>query len=127
MSRQRGPFDWNLVESLAKLEATETFVAERLLAANNEEINASSIVAKVKTLQRRIRERFDCSYVQYREKNKEYRRIMLRGWQWKAAEQLNPTILIWLGKQYLGQTDKQQVELTKEDSKLEIVITKDDE
>jgi len=31
----------------------------------------------------------------------------LRRAQWKAAtEKLNPTMLVWCGKQYLGQTDK---------------------
>ena len=33
-------------------------------------------------------------------------RIMLRRWQWKAAEGGNVAMLIWLGKQYLGQSDK---------------------
>lgn len=30
----------------------------------------------------------------------------LREWQFNAAKKGNPAILIWLGKQYLGQTDK---------------------
>ena len=34
----------------------------------------------------------------------------LRRSQYKAALAGNPTMLIWLGKQYLGQSDKQQVE-----------------
>jgi hypothetical protein len=29
--------------------------------------------------------------------------------QFKAAEAGNPTMLIWLGKQYLGQSDKQDL------------------
>lgn len=33
------------------------------------------------------------------------KRIALRKLQWKAAENLNPTMLIWLGKQDLDQTD----------------------
>lgn len=35
-------------------------------------------------------------------------KVSLRRMQWRAAEN-NVTMLIWLGKQYLGQTDKQAV------------------
>lgn len=35
----------------------------------------------------------------------------LRRMQWKQAEK-NPTMAIWLGKQYLGQKDKQEIEST---------------
>ncbi len=34
------------------------------------------------------------------------RRTKLREWQWNAAENGNTAMLIWLGKQHLGQTDK---------------------
>lgn len=33
-------------------------------------------------------------------------KISLRRLQWKAAEKGNSALLVWLGKQYLGQTDK---------------------
>jgi len=47
----------------------------------------------------------------------------LRRMQWKGAESGNPTMLVWLGKQYLGQADKQ--ELTgKDGNELTIKITK---
>ncbi len=105
MARPRSEFDWSLVESLAILEASESFVAERLLAKENEEINAKSIQAKIKLIQRRIEERFNCSFVQYRTQKQEARKIQLRGWQWKAAEKGNPALLIWLGKNYLNQSD----------------------
>jgi len=39
-------------------------------------------------------------------KGKERGRTRLRRLQWQAAEKGNPTLLIWLGKQYLGQSDK---------------------
>ena len=31
--------------------------------------------------------------------------------QWKAAQEGNATMLIWLGKQYLGQKDRQEISL----------------
>ena len=36
-------------------------------------------------------------------------RTSLRRAQWKAAHDGNPTMLIWLGKQMLGQRDKQEI------------------
>jgi hypothetical protein len=36
-------------------------------------------------------------------------RMSLRRKQWKAAEDGNTTMLVWLGKQYLGQSDKSEV------------------
>lgn len=38
----------------------------------------------------------------------------LRRRQFKAAESGNPTMLVWLGKQYLGQADKQEIAQTVE-------------
>lgn len=56
----------------------------------------------------------------------------LRRRQFKAAMDGNPTMLVWLGKQYLGQTDKQEiaasvtanVEVTDARSKLEHLVTR---
>ena len=44
-------------------------------------------------------------------------KMSLRRWQFKMAEK-NPTMAIWLGKQYLGQTEKQDVaiNLVEDDS-----------
>jgi hypothetical protein len=36
-------------------------------------------------------------------------RASLRRAQWKAAQKGNPTMLIWLGKQYLGQRDRPEM------------------
>lgn len=106
VGRPRGDFDWHLVESLAMHEASELFVAERLLAKDNVEINKKTLAAKVKLIQRRILERFDLNYVQYREQKLEGQKIKLRSWQWKAAEKGNVAMLIWLGKQYLAQRER---------------------
>lgn len=103
--RPRDEFDWHLVESLAMLETTEAFIAERLILKDGDEVNAKSIQAKIKIIQRRITERYMCSFVQFRQQRLESRRLQLRQWQWKAAEKGNTAMLIWLGKQYLNQSD----------------------
>lgn len=41
-------------------------------------------------------------------------KISLRRYQFSMAEK-NPTMAIWLGKQYLGQTDKQEVSVSSQD------------
>lgn len=38
------------------------------------------------------------------------RKVRLRQMQWKACKTGNTALLIWLGKQMLSQTDKQEVE-----------------
>lgn len=108
MARPEVPFDWHLVESLMEEEASESYIAERLLIGEKQEVNKKSITAKIKLLQRRIKKRFGCSFVQFREQKLEGKRIRLRKWQWRAAERGNTAMMIWLGKQYLDQTDKRK-------------------
>ena len=57
---------------------------------------------------------------------REYGKSSLRRSQWLLAQK-NPTLSIWLGKQYLNQTDKVETSLTQ-DSKITIVnsLEKDD-
>ena len=49
------------------------------------------------------------SYSQFMTKGKDSGKIWLRKLQWNAAEKGNVPMLIWLGKQVLGQTDKQEL------------------
>ena len=45
------------------------------------------------------------------ERGRENMRIKLRQLQWKTAEQGSNAMLIFLGKQYLGQSDRNELEL----------------
>ena len=53
------------------------------------------------------------SYSEFLTKGRDKGKIRLRQLQWKAAEAGSHTMLIWLGKQILGQSDKQELELIK--------------
>ena len=53
------------------------------------------------------------SYSEYLTKGRDKGKIRLRQLQWNAAEAGSHTMLIWLGKQILNQSDKQELELTK--------------
>lgn len=63
------------------------------------------------TVERRIKEEFNMTFGEYvQEKHNGFAKPKIRGLQWKAAENGNTSMLIWLGKQYLGQTDKQEIQ-----------------
>ena len=62
---------------------------------------------------REIASFFDCSettltrnYGDFLTKGREKGKIRLRQLQWRAAERGNTSMLIWLGKQVLGQSEK---------------------
>ena len=50
------------------------------------------------------------SYSEFLTKGREKGKIRLRQLQWRQAERGNTSMLIWLGKQVLGQTDKTEVD-----------------
>jgi hypothetical protein len=84
--------DFDAVKRLAAVMATD------------EEI-ASYFGCSVDTLTRRGEE-----YRQAKEAGRQAGALNLRRYQIEAAKAKNPTMLIWLGKQYLGQKDKTEVE-----------------
>ena len=49
------------------------------------------------------------NYSEFLVKGRDKGKIRLRQLQWRAAEKGSHTILIWLGKQILGQTDRTEV------------------
>jgi len=85
--RPKIPIDYNLVEKLAGIQCTQQEIA-------------SIIGVHVDTLQR------DAEFCTIYKKAAEDRKASLRRMQWAAAETGNITMQIWLGKQYLNQSDK---------------------
>lgn len=53
------------------------------------------------------------SFSAYYEQKAEKGKISLRRQQWQLALKGDKTMLIWLGKQHLGQNEKTQIELAK--------------
>ena len=53
------------------------------------------------------------SYSQYLTKGRDDGKIRLRQLQWASAKKGNVVMLIWLGKQLLGQADKQEISTTE--------------
>jgi hypothetical protein len=85
--RPKKELDYELIEELARIQCT------------HEEI-ASCLKVNHKTL------KADEKYLELYKRGQDEGRKSLRRYQFEAAKKGNSAILIWLGKQYLGQTDK---------------------
>jgi hypothetical protein len=63
-----------------------------------------------KTLNVALNKRSEPGFSELYKKHQDEGKASLRRAQWKAAQDGNPTMLVWLGKQNLGQRDKQEIE-----------------
>lgn len=64
------------------------------------------------TLERWCHNTYNCDFATIFSEKRQLGKASLRRNQYKLAEK-NPTMAIWLGKQYLGQNDKQQLEIVE--------------
>ena len=100
MGKPKKQVDFELVDKLLEIQCTQREVL-------------SVIGVSKDTLKARIRENFDMSWNDYAEDKRRVGKTSLRRAQFqKAVESGNATMLIWLGKQMLGQSDKQEIENT---------------
>lgn len=86
MARPKKKIDYDLVKKLSEIQCTQ------------EEI-ANILDISVRTLQR------DKEFCRIYNMSRENGKMSLKRWQFKRAEQGSDRMLIWLGKQYLGQRD----------------------
>lgn len=106
MARPRKELDakqWESVESMCNIHCT------------GEEI-AGVLGVSYDTLEKRVRETYEQSFTDYYKIHSSGGKRSLRRLQWQAAEKGNIGMLIWLGKQWLGQVDKQEVKTSDESS-----------
>ena len=122
MARPRIPIDKQTFEKLCGLQCTEQEIVDWF--------NCS-----VDTIERFCKRTYKMRFAEVFNQKRSIGKISLRRMQWKLAEKSAP-MAIFLGKNYLGQTDerKQQVELTaqeREQTKLDgilaQIISDDDE
>lgn len=86
--------EWKQLEDMAQIHCT------------GEEM-ASIIGVDYDTLNARIREKYECSFSDWYKIHSDGGKMCLRRAQFKkAVKDGNVPMLIWLGKQWLGQTDK---------------------
>jgi len=96
MGRNLIEIDWVKVEKLCLIQCT------------GEEI-AAIIGVDYDTLSAAIKREYEQDFSDYYKKHSAGGKASLRRMQFKTAEGGNPTMQIWLGKQYLGQTDRHDV------------------
>lgn len=75
------------------------------------------------TLNTRLKERGEENFLALFKKHSSQGKSSLRRVQWKAAQEGNPTMLVWLGKQMLGQRDKSDFDMS---GSMTVNIGKDD-
>lgn len=109
--RPRKEIDYDLVDNLCEIQCT------------GEEI-ASVLNVDYDTLNRHIQRDFNMGFAEYFELKRKSGRASLRRKQWQMAGN-NPTMAIWLGKQYLGQTDKSVVENHNLNTEMPTIVVDD--
>lgn len=102
------PFDKRQFEAMCRIHCTEKEICDILGYAKHDTLNAKLKVIYGKT--------FEEVYPEFASQGK----ASLRRMQWKSAESGSNAMLIWLGKQYLGQSDKQEIE-SNSNNKIEII------
>ena len=100
--RPRLEIDFGQLEELCKIQCTKRECAAVLGVSED-------------TLDRRVREETGEGFAAFHRKHIEFGQASLRRAQFAKAIKGHPTMLIWLGKQYLGQRDKHEVESTVRD------------
>ena len=101
MSRKRKTFteeQWASVKYMAMIHCT------------GEEI-AGVMQLDYDTLNKNCKEKYGIPISEYIKQNNTNGKMSLRRAQWKAAENGNVTMMIWLGKQWLDQKDAHEVTL----------------
>lgn len=108
---QPKPIDWEVVARLASIFCTQEEIAHVLKCS-------------VDTLDNRAFNEAGEKLSDYIKRHQSTGKVSLRRYQWKAAEKGNTAMLIWLGKQLLGQRDlsKEEAqdlkEVKKQDTKV---------
>lgn len=93
----------DLVEKLSQFMATDEEIASAL-SDKNEKITVDTL----------LNDNNKESFLEYKIKGQSHGKTSLRSWQFATAKKGNPTMQIWLGRQYLGQTDKREYEDTSD-------------
>lgn len=104
---------WKLLDSLIIWSAHKEYIAEEL------GISAD-------TLEKRIKEKTGLTFTAYRNQKKEKIRMNIRKKQYEQAIGGNTSMLIWLGKNECGQSDKQETNHGLSDEAKRLVININD-
>lgn len=79
------------------------------------------------TLYKAVENEYKMTFTAYSQEKKAEGRELLRKKQFDIALDGDKTMLVWLGKQYLGQTDKSEVDTNLKGSGLKIGFSDDND
>lgn len=106
IGRPKKEIDWKLFEELCHIQCTETEIAAVLGMCRD-------------TLEDKVKEQYGSSFSTVYKQKREGGKTSLRRAQWlTATESKNAIMQIFLGKNMLGQSDKQEVKITGTDIKV---------
>jgi hypothetical protein len=109
MGRPVIEIDYDTFEQLCELQCTLAEIATWFRCSED-------------TIERRVQEHYNCTFAEIYEQKKGAGKIALRRAQSKAAQSGNPALLIFLGKNILGQKDKTEVDLDLSGDGLQIIL-----
>ena len=88
-------FKWDVLDAILRYKATQKDCMELLGVS-------------IRTIERKIKEAHDMTFGEYRDLKMSRTRMKLAQKQFDSAMAGNTALLTWLGKQWLGQTDRQE-------------------
>jgi transcriptional regulator with XRE-family HTH domain len=103
--RPKIEIDWKILDELCRLQCTQEEIAEYMGIS-------------VDSLERIAKREKGESFAEYFNKRRKVGFVSIRRKQYQLAMQGNVTMLIWLGKNWLGQVDKHEIEHFNEEIKL---------
>lgn len=109
VGRPRFEIDWNQVEQMCAIHCT------------GEEI-AGVLGCSYDTLERAIKREYELSFAEYFAQKSAKGKVSLRRKQYSAAMEGDKTMQVWLGKNWLGQTDSHEVVNTHKITAFEVVV-----
>lgn len=95
MGRNKANIDWNKVDRYLQAQCDATGIAGLMGICRD-------------TLYNRCKEDNNIDFSTYSQQKKSEGRELLRGKQFETAMKGDKTMLVWLGKQYLGQKDRHE-------------------
>jgi len=101
MGRPRIEIDWDEFDKLCKLQCTLAEIAGWFDCSED-------------TIENRVKEVHGVTFSDFYTKKKSKGKISLRRTQWKMAE-TNATMALWLGKQYLDQKDRSEMDFNQKE------------
>lgn len=102
MARPRIPIDWIAFDNLCAIQCSVLEIAAYFKVSED-------------TIKRAVKREKKMTFLEYAGDKRRLGHISLRRRQFQIAETGDKTMLIWLGKQYLGQSDKQETEVSNKD------------